>query len=175
MAMKPGLRKLALTMHVVTSVGSLGAVAGFVALALAGLIGRDDGVGRVVYGAMDLITWSVIVPVILASLVTGIISSLGTPWGLFRHYWIIVKLVLTMLAAVVLLFQLRPIHLMAEAAAVGRMAGSDIDALRIQLVVHATGGLLVLLIATVLSVYKPRGVTGYGARRLSEQRALLPQ
>ena len=99
----------------------------------------------------------------------------GRPWGLFRHYWVVTKLVLTVLATVVLLFQLRPIHSVAVAAAAGRMAGNDVGALQIQLVVHATGGLLVLLLATVLSLYKPRGVTRYGARRLNGQRALLPQ
>jgi len=39
-------------------------------------------------------------------------------------------------------------------------------------VVHAAGGLLVLLVLTILSVYKPRGMTRYGARRQSEERGL---
>jgi hypothetical protein len=34
------------------------------------------------------------------------------------------------------------------------------------------GVLLLLLVATVLAVYKPRGMTRYGARKQHEQRAL---
>jgi hypothetical protein len=39
--MSPGLRKLALLAHVTCSVGWLGAVAGFLALAIAGLASRE--------------------------------------------------------------------------------------------------------------------------------------
>ena len=49
------------------------------------------------------------VPLALASLVTGIISSLGTTWGLFRYYWVLVKLGLTSLATLALLVHTRPI------------------------------------------------------------------
>src|SRR6476469_7788565 len=111
MIMPPNARKLALATHVATTVGSLGAVAAFLALALSGLASQDAGIRHAVYPAMELITWFVIVPVILASLLSGIVSSVGTPWGLFRHYWVVVKLLLTVFAAVVLLFQLRPIRM----------------------------------------------------------------
>ena len=53
---------------------------------------------RAVYLAMHLTTWFVIVPLCLASLLTGIVQSLGTTWGLFRHSWIVTKLLLTVLA-----------------------------------------------------------------------------
>src|SRR5262245_2490379 len=102
MIMKPRLRKLALIAHVATSVGSLGAVAAFLALALAGLASDDAGIWRAVYVSMELATWFVILPVIAASLLTGLISSLGTSWGLVRQYWVVVKLILTVFATVVL-------------------------------------------------------------------------
>jgi hypothetical protein len=41
---------------------------------------------------MELTTWIVIVPLSLAALLTGVVQSLGTPWGLFRHRWIVAKL-----------------------------------------------------------------------------------
>ena len=41
---------------------------------------------RGAYLAMDLIGWFVIVPLSLASLLTGLVQALGTTWGLFRHY-----------------------------------------------------------------------------------------
>ncbi|WP_287123151.1 hypothetical protein [Mesorhizobium sp.] len=42
MIMTPGLRKFTLTVHVTSSVGTLGAVAGFLALAVAGLASEDS-------------------------------------------------------------------------------------------------------------------------------------
>ena len=85
MAMAPRLRKFALTAHVTSSVGWLGAVAGFLALAVAGLISPDAQTVRAVYLVMDLTAWYVIVPLCLASVLTGLVSSLSTTWGLFRH------------------------------------------------------------------------------------------
>jgi hypothetical protein len=94
----PSLRKFALTAHVTSSVGWLGAVASFLVLALAGLIGRDNQMVRSAYIATELTTWYAIVPLAFASLLTGLVVALGTPWGLFRHYWVLVKFMLTILA-----------------------------------------------------------------------------
>ncbi|HEY0135975.1 MAG TPA: hypothetical protein VGB85_17940 [Nannocystis sp.] len=165
MTMPPGLRKLALTVHVTVSVGWFGAVAGFLALAVAGLNSQDAHTVRGSYMAMDLITWFVIVPFCLASLLTGIVQSLGTPWGLFRHWWVVVKLLLTVLATIILLLHTQPISYLASVAAETTLASVDLRDLRIQLIADAGAALVVLLVATVLAVYKPRGTTRYGRRR----------
>ena len=89
MTMTPGLRKFALTTHVTSSVGWPGAVGAFLALAIAGVGSEDAQIVRAAYLAMHLITWSVIVPFCLAALLTGIVQSLGTTWGPFRHYWVV--------------------------------------------------------------------------------------
>jgi hypothetical protein len=169
----PGLRKLVLTAHVACSVGWLGAVAGFLTLAIAGLASRDPRTVAAVYPAMELITMYVIVPLSLASLLTGLIQSLGTPWGLFRHYWVLIKLLLTSAATAVLLLQLGPIGYLGDAARRASVPIADLRALGTSMVIHAAGGLLVLLMATILSVYKPRGLTRYGQRKQHEQRKLL--
>ncbi len=82
MLMKPGLRKFALTAHKTTSVGWLGAVVGFVAHAIAGMTSQDAQMVRAAYLVMELTGWYVLVPLSLASLVTGLIQSLGTKWVL---------------------------------------------------------------------------------------------
>lgn len=173
MTLAPPLRKAALTAHVTSSVGWLGAVAGFLALAVAGAWGGDAQIVRAAYPAMEVIAAFVIVPLALAALLTGVLSSLSTPWGLFRHYWVLVKLVVTALAAIVLLLQLQPISYLADAAAETTLSSSDLREARVSLVAHAGGGLLVLLVPTILAVYKPRGMTRYGQRKQHEQRALL--
>jgi len=166
---RSSVRKLALTAHVTFSVGWMGAVACFLALAIAGLTGREDQAVRAAYVAMNVATWAVILPLCLASLLTGLIESLLTPWGLFRHYWVIAKLVLTALATIVLLAHTQPIGLLAHAAAHGTLA-AEVQSVRVQLLVDAAAALSVLLLATVLAIYKPRGLTRYGWRK-QHQRA----
>jgi len=168
MIMTIGVRKFALTAHVTSSVGLLGSIAAFLALAVAGLTSQDAQMVRAAYLAMELIAWFVIVPLAFASLLTGLIQSLGTPWGLFRHYWVLVKLLLTIFAAVVLLVKMELIGYAARLAAETTLSSGDLRAAGVELVVHAAGGLLVLLIPAVLSVYKPPGLTRYGRRKQYE-------
>jgi hypothetical protein len=169
MAMTPALRKLTLTAHVTVSVGWLGALAAFLAHALASLISKDEQMVRAASLAMALIAWLVILPLSLASLITGLVQALGTAWGLLRHYWILFKLLLTVVATVVLLLKLGPISYLANAARETTFSSADLIGLRTSLMVHAGGGLLVLLATTALAVYKPRGMTRYGLRKQREQ------
>lgn len=163
--MSRNLRNLLLTVHVTTSVGFLGTVATFLALAIAGASLSEPQVVRAAYIAMDVVTTSVIVPLCFAGLLTGVFQSLSTPWGLFRHYWVIVKLLLMLLSAAVLLLHTQPIRAMAELAMVAQLAPADYVGQRVQLIVASAGALGIGLIATVLSIYKPRGLTRYGWRK----------
>jgi hypothetical protein len=171
MTMAPGLRKFVLAAHVTSSVGWLGAVAVFLALAVAGLSSLDAQLVRSADLAMDLTAWLVIVPLCSASLLTGLVSSLGTPWGLFRHYWILVKLLITLFSTLVLLVHLQPISLLADEAkkSTATLSGTDLHGIRNLLVTAAVVAWLALLGLTALSVYKPKGITRYGWRK---QRAL---
>jgi hypothetical protein len=180
--MKPRLRKLGVTAHVTFSVGWLGADAGFLALAIAGLISQDAQMVRAAYLAMDVIGWFVIVPFSFGALLTGLVLALGTPWGLFRHYWILAKFLLTIVAIVVLLVHTNAMReaasrvsgvagetfsgLRAHLAASG--AGGHLGDVQMQLAVAAGAGLLVLLTTTTLGVYKPWGKTPYGRRTVSQ-------
>jgi len=170
MTMTPGLRKLALTAHVTSSVGWLGAVAGFLALAVAGLTSQDAQIVRAAYLAMELTGWCVIVPLSLASLLTGLAQSLGTEWGLFRHYWVLVKLLITIVATILLLVHMQPVGHLARVVAETTLSRGELAGLRIQLVADAGAALLVLLVATALSVFKPWGMTPFVRRRATWQR-----
>jgi len=174
MTMKPGSRKFVRAAHVTFTVGWLGAVAGFLALAIAGLSSQDSQMVSAAYLAMDLIARFVIVPLSLAPLLlTGPILSLGTPWGLFRHYWIIVKLVINILSTIILLVHLQPISYLSRVASQGILSHAD-RSLQIQMVVASGAGLLALLVATGLAVYKPRGMTSYGWRKQDGERGESP-
>lgn len=170
MTMTPGARKFALTAHITCSVGWLGAVAAFLALSIAGLKSENPQLVRAAYLAMELTTWYVIVPLSLASLLTGVVQALGSPWGLFRHYWVLIKLLMTVVATLILLLHTRPIGLVAGVVAETTLSSGDLGRLRVQLVFDAGAALLALLVTVALSVYKPRGMTRYG-RRSRQRRA----
>lgn len=165
MIMAPGVRKFALTAHVTVSIGWIGAVVAFLPLAIAGLISQDALMLRSANTAMELVGWYALVPLAFASLVTGVVQALGTPWGLFRHYWVLFKLLITVFATVVLLTYMRTLASFAGAAADPTLSVGDFRVLRsLSPVLHASLALLLLLIAVTLAIYKPRGVI-WRARR----------
>jgi hypothetical protein len=166
MTMTPRLRKFALTAHITSTIGWLGAVACFLALAVTGLTSQDPQTLRGAYLAMELTTRNVIVPLCLASLLTGLVQALGTKWGLFRHYWILIKFLITILSTIVLFVHLQPISYL---AAKTTLSSADLQ-VQIQLVVAPGAALLALLVATTLAVYKPRGITRYEWRKQNEKR-----
>ena len=174
MSLTPNLRKFVLTAHVTFAVGWLGAVASFLALAVAGLTSQDAQMVIALYLAMEVIARFVIVPLSLAPLLTGPILSLGTPWGLFRHYWIVSKLLINIASSLLLLVHIQVIDSVAGAVAQAALSGADLGKLRIQLVFEAAAALVALLVATALAVYKPRGMTPYGRRKQREQRMVAP-
>ncbi|TMR89917.1 DUF2269 domain-containing protein [Nonomuraea basaltis] len=162
--MPPRLRTVALTVHVTSSIGWLGAVIAFLALDITAQASDDVQTVRAAYLAMETIIWYVLIPLALAALLTGIIQSLGTTWGLLRHYWVLFKLVLT-IVAVILLVQYTPtvVHRAGVAASVADPRGLP------SFLLHSVGGLVVLLVVTILAVFKPRGTTRYGWRKRREQ------
>lgn len=163
MTMPPQLRKLVLTAHITVSVGWLGAVVAFLALAVVGLTDQDAATVRGVYLVMEPTAWLVLLPLAVASLLTGIVQSVGSPWGLVRHYWVIMKLGINVVSTLVLLTYMDTFATMAAAAA---DPGADLDAVRNPSpAIHAGAALVLLLGAALLSVYKPRGLTRYGWRR----------
>ena len=173
MIMAPRWRKFTLATHVATSVGLLGGVASFLLLAVVGLTSPDIGMVRAAYPAMALIAWVIVLPLALLALAIGLIESLGTKWGLIRHYWVIVKLALTVIAIIVLLLQMGTVSYLSHVAA--SMQPGDLVEPRTVMVVHSAGGLLVLLLPLALSIYKPRGRTGWGRATILRSPRRPPQ
>jgi hypothetical protein len=168
--LSPALRKLALTVHLSTSIGWIGAVIAYLALGVAAVTSSDTQTVRAVWTAMELTGWWVIVPLAVAALLTGLVMSLGTRWGLFRHYWVLISLVLTLLCTVVLVLHMPTVSEMARIAQT--VDGADLRALGGDLF-HPGIGLLLLLTVTTLNVYKPAGLTPYGWRKQRDERAAL--
>ena len=172
MIMSAGVRKFALAVHLTVSVGWIGAVAGYMALDVTAATSRDGQLLRAAYLGMDAIARYVIVPLAFASLTTGLIMSLGTKWGLFRHYWVLISFIVTVIATVVLLSETRTISHFADIAAA---PGTGIETLRSlgSTLVHSIGGTVVLIVVFILNLYKPKGLTPYGQRVKAKQRAVV--
>jgi membrane-bound metal-dependent hydrolase YbcI (DUF457 family) len=166
--MNAGLRKFALAVHLIVSVGWLGAVGAYMVLDVAASTSEVAQTLRAAYLGMDLTARYAIVPLAFASLLTGIVMALGTKWGLFRHYWVLISLLITIFATAVLLVETRTISYLADIAANPATSGEDLRALGGTLV-HSVGGTMVLLVILVLNVYKPQGMTRYGRRNQRER------
>lgn len=166
MVMGRAARRSVLTVHVAVSVGWFGAVLVSAVLAAVGLLASDADTVRAVWVSLDLVGWWALVPLSLLSLGTGLVQSLGTRWGLLRHYWVVVKLVLNLIATGVLLLYTQTLHALAEAArhasSASLSSGGLVDASPL---VHSVAALVLLCGAIVLSVFKPAGLTRDGVRR----------
>jgi hypothetical protein len=174
MALTPRLRKLALTAHVTASVGWLGVVVAFLAFSVAGLTSQDPQTVRGAYLVMELTGWVVLVPLSLASLLTGLVCSLGSVWGLFQHYWVLFKLLINVVATIVLLLYMQTLDYLGDVAAAAALSSGELRGLRSPSpTLHAGAALLLLLVATTLAIYKPRGMTRNGQRKQHQQRTVL--
>ena len=168
--MTPRFQKLTLLAHITFSVGWFGAVLPYLALAIAALASHDEQLVRASILSMKIIGWCVIVPFSLAALLTGLIQSLGTRWGLFRNWWVVAKFTLTIFAVVVLLQHMRAVSRMAVMARETSISSVDLQ----PELIHSAGGLLVLFAAMTLSVFKPWGLTPFGRRRASQPHVVSP-
>jgi hypothetical protein len=167
--MRPSVRRVALTAHITASVGWVGAALVFLAVAALGLTSREALVVRGAYMVMEPAAWLVLLPLAVASLLTGIVVSLGTPWGLFRHYWVVLKLLITVFSTGVLLIYMQTFREMAGVAADPRIALAQVR--NPSPMLHAILALVLLITATVLAIYKPLGLTAYGRRKQGQLRS----
>lgn len=174
MAMTPGLRRFVLTAHIASSVGWLGAVAAFLALSVAALAGRDAELVGGCYLAMQIMSLFTVVPLSFAAVATGLVQALGTPWGLLRRYWIVVKFSIAALATVALLMhQFTAVARAAELALTldaETLSAEGVGRVGIQLVGASSIALLLLVTTTTLGVYKPWGLTRHGRRKQPDRR-----
>jgi len=160
MTVPRALGRLVLTAHIVTAVGWLGAVLSYLALDIVASVSEDMAAVRAAYFGMDLSIRYVIVPLAIASVLIGTVNALTSSWGVLQHYWVAVKLLLTVFATVILLLEVQSVRYMAELASTSadprNLPGS---------LPHSIGGLVVLITVAALSVYKPKGLTPHGWRQ----------
>ncbi len=148
--MSPRSRNVLLSAHIAATVSALGADLTILVLGLTGLSGSDS---QTIYPAMFIIGSSILAPLAVVSLATGVLLALLTRWGLFRYWWVAIKLAITALLTILVLLVLVP-RLGAAAQAVELGAGLT-DADRLQLIVAPMIGSTLLITTVALAVFKP--------------------
>ena len=151
-------RRIGLIVHILLSVGLLGAIASFIVLIVVGRSAAPP-LSWAAFAAAEQVATVVIIPTALTGWLVGVFQALTTSWGLAKHYWVLIKLLVTTLAVAVLMAKRPLIHLLAAGAAKAG-EGAELRSASLQLLVHAGAGFAVLLIPLVLSVMKPAGRSG---------------
>jgi hypothetical protein len=152
---KPGARglrssRLLLTVQLLATVGLFGADLVLVTFGFSAVLGADPGS---VYPAAQLVASTVVAPLALISLATGVVLARLSGWGLFRYWWVTVKLGVTLLLTIVVFTVLVP-RLGSAAAAASAHASFDAGQ-RVPLALAPALATLFLVLNVALAVYKP--------------------
>ncbi|MEV1085562.1 DUF2269 domain-containing protein [Streptomyces sp. NPDC050211] len=151
-------RRASVVVHVVASASWLGLTLGLLALAVTAITTGSAVTAEASVRAMKLFADWLLLPAAFLTLLTGLLLSLGTPWGLARHRWVYVKFWLTLATITATAFALRP-GLGATVTAVTE-TGSVPDPT--DLVMGPIVSLSAYVFMTVISILKPWGLTRRG-------------
>lgn len=162
--MPPRARKAWLAIHITLSIAWLGALLTFLAFDIATVTSSSEPTVRAAYIGMGFIAEWVILPLALGAFLSGLVMSFATSWGLFRHYWVVVSLALTVLAIVALVLQLPTLASRAVTAGDPTTTADELRQLG-HMLPRSIGGIVVLILIISISVFKPRRLTPYGWRK----------
>ncbi|MCW2919815.1 MAG: hypothetical protein JWN52_7883 [Actinomycetia bacterium] len=161
------VRKIVLVLHVISSVGWLGLTTGNLVLAITGMTTGSPDEQHAAYRVMGILGDLLLIPISLTAFVTGVLLALGTPWGLFRHRWVVVKFWLTLIAVVLTPLSLLPgIH-----DAIAAVSNTPADQLADTggagrgLIYAGCVSLSMYTTSVVLSIFKPWNRTAFGKRK----------
>jgi uncharacterized membrane protein len=140
--------KVVLTAHVLASVGWFGLAVTIAFGAVAAATTNDANLANGLARTIELIPW-LSIPLGLLAVATGTWLGLGTKWGLVRYWWVVAKIAI---AAAVMVTDAT---LVSSAARDAITTGDASSLVGSPLIPHV----VVLGIATVLSIFKPRART----------------
>ncbi|MFF1732600.1 DUF2269 family protein [Streptomyces sp. NPDC058247] len=161
MKLRRPARRATLVVHVTSSACWLGLTLGLVALTVTAITTGSDPMVEGACRAMKVFTDWLVIPLALLTLLSGLLLSLGTPWGLARHRWVYAKFWLTLATTAASIFALRP---GVNAAVAAVTAGTPLPRPS-DLVAGTIVSLTAYLFMTVISVLKPWGLTRRGRKQ----------
>ncbi|WP_444947373.1 hypothetical protein [Micromonospora ureilytica] len=162
-------RKVWLTLHVGIGVGWLGISTGMLLLAIIGATADSHELQHGAYLLLSKFEILLAIPSVFLTIITGVVMSLGTPWGLLKHTWVLVKLVIALVLPFLAFFEGPWIEEL-EARSAPNLIETGTTGM---LLIGAMGLFAALLwTATILSVFKPWGRTRWG--RGADRRPTAP-
>ncbi len=161
--MSPSARRTVLTVHIIASVGLLGDSAGFLAVATRAATTDDPALAASAYDLLAMFSVVFGIPLSMLSLASGLTLGFATKWGVLRHWWVTLKLLAILSVILVGAFVIGPSLALMRDGTGGRET---------VLVLASAYQVLVLVLATGLSVFKPGGRRGRA--RASARRQLSP-
>ncbi|MFG1842066.1 hypothetical protein [Micromonospora sp. NPDC049175] len=154
-------RKVWLTLHVGIGVGWLGISTGMLLLAILGATADSHELQHGAYLLLSRFEMLLAIPSVFLTIITGVVVSLGTPWGLLKHTWVLAKLVIALTLPFLAVFEGPWIEELEARSAAGLIETGTTG----MLLIGAMGLFAALLwTATILSVFKPGGRTRWGRR-----------
>jgi hypothetical protein len=162
----PPVYRLLLATHIIVSVGWLGIVVAKLVLGLRAATSDAPEVSDALYTSIQVVD-AAFPPAAVATLVSGVLLSLGTKWGLLRHYWVAIKLALTVgviVTGISLMDRLVRVSISGQTVGDGTVP-SFAPAPTTLLISLSVAHVLMLGVATVVSVYKPWGKTWFGRQK----------
>ncbi|MFE7646012.1 DUF2269 domain-containing protein [Streptomyces phaeoluteigriseus] len=154
------VRRASLVVHVAASASWLGLTLGLLALGTAATTTGSAATVEASVRAMKLFADWLLLPLAALTLLSGLVLSLGTAWGLARHRWVYTKFWLTLATATATVLALRPgVNAAVTAVAAGETLPDAGDVLFGPVV-----SLSAYLFMTVVSILKPWGLTRRGRR-----------
>lgn len=101
-------RRASLVVHVAVSASWLGLTLGLLALAVTATTTRSAVTAEASVRAMRLFADRLLLPLAFLTLLSGVLLSVGTSWGLARHRWVLTKFWLTLVTTAATAFALSP-------------------------------------------------------------------
>jgi hypothetical protein len=169
----PAVRKTLLALHIVLGIGWMGVDIALLVLLITARTTDDATLAVSGFNAIRMIVPVAVPPLSLGILATGLLLGLGTPWGLVRYWWVLIKLILSGVMTVLVFTSLVPeVSSMAILAATTGSADAvraSLGDLPTQLLFPPVVSFAMLGIATFLSIFKPWSRTPWSSTPLSRE------
>lgn len=170
--LSPASRKAVLVLHILSGIGWVGVDIAVFTLLLTARASTDATLVASAFNAIRIVVPVAVPPLSLGILVTGLLLGLGTPWGLLRYWWVVVKLGLSLVMTVLVFTSLVPgvgeIGTLALTTASADAVRASLGPLPDQLMYPPVVSFLMLSVATALSVFKPGRRTPWSDRSKPE-------
>jgi hypothetical protein len=157
--LSPSLRKAVLVLHIVSAISWMGVDIALFVLLMSARTTDDPALVVSGFTAIRMIVPVAVPPLSLSILATGLILGLGSRWGLVRYWWVLIKLLLSLVMVVLVFVSLVPGVNSIAASATATMSAdavrTSLGELPTMLLFPPIVSFLMLGTATILSIFKP--------------------